>query len=98
MSDDLSMKALGGDLASRTRGALEAGCDLVLHGNGALVGEPARDLLGELKAISAVVPQLAGRAAERARAARDVARRTRPFDPDAAEAHLASLGLEGRAS
>ncbi|MBP0651913.1 hypothetical protein J8J40_33120, partial [Mycobacterium tuberculosis] len=29
MSDDLSMQALGGDFASRTKAALDAGCDLV---------------------------------------------------------------------
>jgi beta-N-acetylhexosaminidase len=34
MSDDLSMKALGGTFASRTKDTLEAGCDLVLHCNG----------------------------------------------------------------
>ena len=34
VSDDLSMKALSGDLAERAAGALEAGCDLALHCNG----------------------------------------------------------------
>ncbi|MGB0695932.1 MAG: beta-N-acetylhexosaminidase [Rhodospirillaceae bacterium] len=34
MCDDLSMKALGGAFEDRTRLALEAGCDLVLHCNG----------------------------------------------------------------
>jgi beta-N-acetylhexosaminidase len=34
MSDDLSMKALGGDFTSRTEDALAAGCDVVLHCNG----------------------------------------------------------------
>jgi len=34
VSDDLSMKALSGDLAERAVGALEAGCDLALHCNG----------------------------------------------------------------
>lgn len=34
MSDDLSMKALGGDFTSRTEDALSAGCDVVLHCNG----------------------------------------------------------------
>jgi len=32
--DDLSMQALGGSLQERARGALAAGCDLVLHCNG----------------------------------------------------------------
>jgi beta-N-acetylhexosaminidase len=33
VSDDLSMRALGGRLGERTRGALAAGCDLALHCN-----------------------------------------------------------------
>jgi len=34
VSDDLSMRALGGRLGERTRQALAAGCDLALHCNG----------------------------------------------------------------
>lgn len=34
MSDDVSMKALSGDFATRTSKILKAGCDLVLHCNG----------------------------------------------------------------
>ncbi len=34
MSDDLSMKALGGPMQTRVSESLEAGCDLVLHCNG----------------------------------------------------------------
>jgi beta-N-acetylhexosaminidase len=96
MSDDLSMKALGGALGERARRSIEAGCDIALHGNGALVGEPVRDLLGELAAVAEACPGLSGRAAERAEAARAVARRHRAFDPAAAEHRLAELGLGGR--
>jgi beta-N-acetylhexosaminidase len=34
MSDDLGMKALAGSFAERTRGVLDAGCDVVLHCSG----------------------------------------------------------------
>ena len=34
MSDDLGMKALGGDFGSRARDALAAGCDIALHCSG----------------------------------------------------------------
>ena len=35
MSDDISMNALAGTLAERARATLAAGCDVVLHCNGA---------------------------------------------------------------
>ncbi len=96
MSDDLSMRALGGSLQERARASFAAGCDIVLHGNGALVGEPVRDLAAELGAVVEASPILDGRAAERAAEARSVARRSQPFDAAAAEAHLDALGLGGR--
>jgi beta-N-acetylhexosaminidase len=34
VSDDLSMKALGGSYKDRTKGSFNAGCDIVLHCNG----------------------------------------------------------------
>ena len=34
MTDDLSMKALKGSFEDRTRNAINAGCDLILHCNG----------------------------------------------------------------
>ena len=36
MSDDISMSALAGTLGERSRAALAAGCDVVLHCNGTL--------------------------------------------------------------
>ena len=89
MSDDLSMHALGGSFEDRTRLSLAAGCDLVLHCNGDAA---------EMQAIAAAAPRLHGRAAERAADARAVARREQSFDPGAAEARLADLGLDGRAA
>jgi beta-N-acetylhexosaminidase len=89
MSDDLSMKALGGDFDERARRSLEAGCDVVLHCNGDLA---------EMTAVADGAVELSGRAAERAADARALARRAQPFDADAAEAHLERLGLAGRAA
>ena len=36
MSDDISMRALSGSVGERTRAAIAAGCDVVLHCNGEL--------------------------------------------------------------
>jgi beta-N-acetylhexosaminidase len=36
MTDDISMKALHGDLGKLSRSAIDAGCDVVLHCNGTL--------------------------------------------------------------
>ena len=86
MSDDLSMKALGGSFAHRTQAALAAGSDVVLHCN----GDPQ-----EMAQIVAEVPVLSGRAAERAAEVRACARQVQAFDPEVAEATLAELGLGG---
>jgi beta-N-acetylhexosaminidase len=60
MSDDVSMGALSGSIAERTRAALAAGCDVVLHCNGRL---------NEMQAVAAAAPVLAGAASRRAAAA-----------------------------
>ena len=57
MSDDISMGALSGSLSGRSRAAIAAGCDLVLHCNGKLE---------EMEAVASAVPVLEGEAALRA--------------------------------
>lgn len=47
LTDDLSMKALGGTFQERTRTSLEAGCDIVLHCNGEME---------EMQAIASALP------------------------------------------
>lgn len=77
MSDDLSMKALGGSYAERTERSLAAGCDLVLHGNGALIGEPVRDLFAEVKEVAAASVVMTGERLARVHAASDQRRTPR---------------------
>ena len=60
MSDDISMNALAGTLAERARATLAAGCDVVLHCNGAF---------DERRAVADACPPLAGDAKRRADAA-----------------------------
>src|SRR5258708_21279313 len=54
MSDDISMGALSGSIAERSRAAVVAGCDVVLHCNGKL---------DEMREVAAAVPDLTGEAA-----------------------------------
>src|ERR1700674_3887015 len=60
MSDDVSMNALAGSIAERTRAIFTAGCDLVLHCNGKL---------DEMREVAAETPELSGIALDRARQA-----------------------------
>jgi beta-N-acetylhexosaminidase len=71
MTDDLSMKALSGSYAEKTRAALEAGCDIVLHCNGQM---------DQMEEVAAAAGVLKGKALSRARAALKVARKPQPFD------------------
>jgi beta-N-acetylhexosaminidase len=82
MSDDISMGALSGSIGERSRAAIAAGCDVVLHCNGRL---------DEMKAVATEAPVLAGQAAQRAAAA--LATRTAPDDIDlaATRAEFATL-------
>jgi beta-N-acetylhexosaminidase len=82
MSDDVSMGALSGSIAERTRHSLGAGCDLVLHCNG---------LLSEMKAMASECPELSGDALARTARALASRRAADDLDLDAARAELAGL-------
>ena len=82
VSDDLSMQALGGSLPERARGALGAGCDLVLHCNGDM---------NEMSGIAAAVDALADSARRRLDAAEARRRAPGAFDRFGAERRLAAL-------
>jgi beta-N-acetylhexosaminidase len=82
MSDDISMDALSGSVGERSRAAISAGCDVVLHCNGELA---------EMRAIASTVPALAGEAAARADAALGQRRRISNDDLDAVRAEWSAL-------
>ncbi len=82
MSDDVSMNALSGNIAERTRAIFAAGCDMALHCNGNI--EEMRDVAGQ-------TPELSGRALERAKAALAARKAPQPFDRAAARAELDAL-------
>ena len=87
MSDDLSMKALSGDFTERARASRAAGCDVVLHCNGAMA---------EMKAVADGAGALKGRAAARAAAAlARLARTPEPFDAAEGRARF-DAAFEGR--
>lgn len=82
MTDDISMKALSGDLGDLSRAALAAGCDVILHCNGTLE---------ERKAVAQASGEMTDAAQTRAEAA--LAARRTPTDIDIAslEAQLEAL-------
>jgi beta-N-acetylhexosaminidase len=82
MSDDVSMNALTGSIAERTRAIVNAGCDMVLHCNGKL---------DEMRDVAHETPELAGEALDRARRALASRRAPEPFDRQAARAELEAL-------
>lgn len=90
MSDDISMKALGGTLSERVAKTFHAGCDIVLHCNGEI------DQMAEVAAVS---PDLSGETARRCAAAIAVMPdASAAFDGEAAYAEFNRLtGLEATA-
>ena len=82
MSDDVSMNALAGSIAERTRAIVNAGCDMVLHCNGKL---------DEMRDVARETPELAGEALDRARRALASRGAPAPFDRQAARAELEAL-------
>jgi beta-N-acetylhexosaminidase len=82
MSDDVSMNALAGSIAQRTRAIVTAGCDIVLHCNGKL---------DEMRAVASETPLLGGVALERAERALKSRRSPQPFDRKAARTALDDL-------
>jgi beta-N-acetylhexosaminidase len=82
MSDDVSMNALAGSIAERTRAIVAAGCDMVLHCNGKL---------DEMRDVARETPELAGEALDRARRALASRSEPEPFDRQAARAELEAL-------
>jgi Beta-glucosidase-related glycosidases len=75
MSDDVSMNALAGTIAERTRAIVNAGCDMVLHCNGKL---------DEMRDVASATPELTGEALGRARAGAGLAQTAEPLDRQAA--------------
>ena len=86
MSDDISMGALSGSIAERTRAAIAAGCDVVLHCNGKL---------DEMRAVAGEAPELAGAAARRAAAALAVRKSPSGIDLAAARREFAAMMTSG---
>ena len=82
MTDDISMNALSGTLAERSRAALTAGCDVVLHCNGDLA---------EMAAVAGEAPELAGELARRAEVALEVRVVPEEFDTQAARRVFAQI-------
>ncbi len=77
MSDDMSMKALGGDLGDLSRQALAAGCDTVLHCNGKM---------DEMRAVAEALDECSDKAVWRHQHALAMLRKPDPFDYTAAVA------------
>ena len=82
MSDDVSMNALAGSIAERTRAIFAAGCDIALHCNGKL---------DEMRAVANETPELSGKALQRARTSLASRKAPQAFDRLKARAELDAM-------
>src|SRR5216684_2624681 len=82
VSDDLSMRALGGRFADRAAGALAAGCDIVLHCNGDMTE------MAQIAGAAARLTPAARRRVDRAEARRGAAQ---PIDRETLAARFGAL-------
>jgi beta-N-acetylhexosaminidase len=82
LSDDVSMKALSGDLAEKTRAILGAGCDIALYCYGDM---------NEMRQVAAAAGPLSGESANRARRALAARGEPLPFDAEAGYQELMAL-------
>ncbi len=82
LSDDLSMRALGGTLGERVEKSLAAGCDIALHCNGEMA---------EMEAVREGARPLDAAASARLRRALDARKEPAEFDAAAGLAELDSL-------
>ena len=83
VSDDIAMGALDGTLGERTRRALDAGCDLVLHCSG---------VMAEMAEMVDAAPPISSAAGERIALGEKLRQRSREaFDRGAAELRFAEL-------
>ncbi len=89
MTDDLGMNALGGTLSERAKGALQAGCDVVLHCSGFV--KEADQIVREMYEVGEASPRLEGKSLVRAQHAENFTTLTKPFDAEAGYARLSEL-------
>ncbi|MCW8842425.1 MAG: beta-hexosaminidase, partial [Rhodobacteraceae bacterium] len=82
MTDDISMQALSGTLAERSRASIAAGCDVILHCNGDF---------DEMTEVASATGQLSGAAERRAEAVLAARPTPTPVDISALCAELEAL-------